>query len=174
MTSAEKVKAIKVINTRYKDLVKAADAGAIPQYEVDNFKSAMELAAGDSILKSGNISHGKKAVDTISDDALQALLSKPTAGKAKAKIRQAAKEEGVSEKQYVDMVQTVKEAATIPGLLSDAIKAYGSEARQGRNTSYKTLANALDSYKNAEKTHDNSIKDKIADRFNSAVRRFFE
>lgn len=143
-TNVNKVNAIKKINERAAELDRQAKSGQIPQYIADQYRAAMQAASKGHLTKSGNISHGTKATEDISDEVLTALLSKDTAGAVKKGLREGAKKEEMDYSDYVSMVQEVREAANeTPQELSDAINAYGAEAKKGQHTPYVVLRKAL-------------------------------
>lgn len=82
-----KVNKIKRINERRAEIERAVNDRRLPKEYLDAYESAMRSAVHDSTLINarGNISHGKKAVDTISSKSLDALLKKETAGEATKK-----------------------------------------------------------------------------------------
>lgn len=79
-----KINKIKRINERRAEIERAVNANKLPKEYLDQYEAAMRAAVHDNSLFSakGNISHGKRAVDTISSRALDALLKKETAGTA--------------------------------------------------------------------------------------------
>ena len=79
-----KINKIKRINERRAEIERAVSSQKLPKEYLDQYEAAMRAAVHDNTLFSskGNISHGKKAVDTISSKALDALLKKETAGTA--------------------------------------------------------------------------------------------
>lgn len=82
-----KVNKIKRINERRAEIERAVNDRRLPKEYLDAYEAAMRSAVHDSTLINarGNISHGKKAVDTISSKSLDALLQKETAGQATKK-----------------------------------------------------------------------------------------
>lgn len=82
-----KVNKIKRINERRAAIARAVAAKKLPLEYLNTFEAAMRAAVHDNSLfsASGNISHGKKAVDSINTKALDALLKKETAGVAQKK-----------------------------------------------------------------------------------------
>lgn len=79
-----KINKIKRINERRAEIERAVSSQKLPKEYLDQYEAAMRAAVHDNSLFSskGNISHSKKAVDTISSKALDALLKKETAGTA--------------------------------------------------------------------------------------------
>lgn len=82
-----KVNKIKRINERRAEIERAVNDKRLPKEYLDAYEAAMRSAVHDSTLINarGNISHGKKAVDSISSKSLDALLQKETAGQATKK-----------------------------------------------------------------------------------------
>lgn len=82
-----KINKIKRINERRAEIERAVNDKRLPKEYLDVYEAAMRSAVHDSTLINarGNISHGKKAVDSISSKSLDALLKKETAGQATKK-----------------------------------------------------------------------------------------
>lgn len=82
-----KINKIKRINERRAEIERAVNDKRLPKEYLDAYEAAMRSAVHDSTLINarGNISHGKKAVDSISSKSLDALLQKETAGQATKK-----------------------------------------------------------------------------------------
>ena len=82
-----KINKIKRINERRAEIERAVNDKRLPKEYLDAYETAMRSAVHDSTLINarGNISHGKKAVDSISSKSLDALLQKETAGQATKK-----------------------------------------------------------------------------------------
>lgn len=82
-----KINKIKRINERRAEIERAVNDKRLPKEYLDAYEAAMRSAVHDSTLINarGNISHGKKAVDSISSKSLDALLKKETAGQATKK-----------------------------------------------------------------------------------------
>jgi hypothetical protein len=82
-----KINKIKRINERRAEIERAVNDNRLPKEYLDAYEAAMRSAVHDSTLINarGNISHGKKAVDSISSKSLDALLQKETAGQATKK-----------------------------------------------------------------------------------------
>lgn len=82
-----KINKIKRINERRSEIERAVNDKRLPKEYLDAYEAAMRSAVHDSTLINarGNISHGKKAVDSISSKSLDALLQKETAGQATKK-----------------------------------------------------------------------------------------
>ena len=81
---ANKINKIKRINERRTEIERAVASNKLPKEYLDQYEAAMRSAVHDNSLFSakGNISHGKRAVDTLNSKALDALLKKETAGTA--------------------------------------------------------------------------------------------
>lgn len=82
-----KINKIKRINERRAEIERAVNDKRLPKEYLDAYEAAMRSAVHDSTMINarGNISHGKKAVDSISSKSLDALLQKETAGQATKK-----------------------------------------------------------------------------------------
>lgn len=151
MTASQIVSSIKRVNERLAEIVRQAARGLIPQSAADNFRAALQTAAGDYLTKSGNISHGKKAVENIDEDALKRLEQRATAGEIKERTREGARIEYGSEmtedeyETYIEDIDFVNEAmASDP---SEAYDAYNAAfaGTTGRK-SYKQLRAAIEAY----------------------------
>lgn len=81
---ASKINKIKRINERRTEIERAVAANKLPKEYLEQYEAAIRSAVHDSSLinSRGNISHGKRAVDTLNSKALDALLKKETAGDA--------------------------------------------------------------------------------------------
>lgn len=81
---ASKINKIKRINERRTEIERAVSANKLPKEYLEQYEAAIRSAVHDSSLinSRGNISHGKRAVDTLNSKALDALLKKETAGEA--------------------------------------------------------------------------------------------
>lgn len=81
---ASKINKIKRINERRTEIERAVESNKLPKEYLDQYEAAIRSAVHDSSLinSRGNISHGKRAVDTLNSKALDALLKKETAGEA--------------------------------------------------------------------------------------------
>lgn len=125
---AQKQSAIKRINERYAEIRRAVNKDQLPRSVLERYEDAIRAAAGNFLLKSGNISHGKKAAESIDDEAIQNLLSRETAGEAKKKIReQVVKEYGEGftqddlEEYFSDMDFVNRELSEKPSETYDAL-----------------------------------------------------
>lgn len=148
---SQKSKDIKRINERYAEILRAVRAGKIPQGVADRFAEAMRAAAGDHILPSGNISHGKAAEAAISQKDLDALLSRETAAQARRHLDQQIEEEfgpgytqDEREEYFNDMTYVNREISEHRAESYDAFKAafWGVPGLK----SYTELAEALRVY----------------------------
>ena len=81
---ASKINKIKRINERRSEIERAVASNKLPKEYLEQYEAAIRSAVHDSSLinSRGNISHGKRAVDTLNSKALDALLKKETAGEA--------------------------------------------------------------------------------------------
>ena len=81
---ASKINKIKRINERRTEIERAVSSNKLPKEYLEQYEAAIRSAVHDSSLINtrGNISHGKRAVDTLNSKALDALLKKETAGEA--------------------------------------------------------------------------------------------
>lgn len=97
MTEAQKISSIKRINERLADIKRGVDRGEIPRSYYDRFRDAIDQnIPAEYRTRSGNISHGKKAVQNIPDSVITALESRQTRGE----IRESAKEHIMEERPY--------------------------------------------------------------------------
>ena len=94
-TDVEKVKAIKRINERRAEIARDVKAGRLPEVYLEKYDNAINAAVKDSTLltKSGNISHGSRAVSEISSKDLEGLLNRETSGTARARMEHTFQEE---------------------------------------------------------------------------------
>lgn len=159
MTDAQKVSAIKRINERMAEIGRQFGTDS-PEY--DRYKQAVDLVAGDYLTPSGNISHGKKAVQGIDDVELDALSQHQTAGAIMADYRRGAEQEGISVDEYRDLVNTVREKlAGDYWLASDAINAAKSNGTwnvSGRRPTYSELDAAIAQYEKMEEDARSEIR----------------
>lgn len=81
---ANKINKIKRINERRTEIERAVSSNKLPKEYLEQYEAAIRSAVHDSSLinSRGNISHGKRAVDTLNSKSLDALLKKETAGEA--------------------------------------------------------------------------------------------
>lgn len=87
---------IKRVNERRAEIKRGVAAGRIPEGVLKNWDVAFDKIAQDAglnLTKSGNLPHGKKAVENIDTDALVGLLQRKTAGEIKKDIRTGAQRE---------------------------------------------------------------------------------
>lgn len=151
MTDAQKVSSIKRINERMAEIKRTFGEDS-PEY--NRYRQAVDRVAGEYLTSSGNISHGKKAVSGIDDEKLDALSQRQTAGKIKEDYKRGAEAEGVTEEEYRDMVNNVREKmAGDYWLASDAIenaKKLGIWNVQGRRPTYSELDAAISAYEAQE------------------------
>ena len=171
MTDAQKASAIKRINERMSEIRRTFGEDS-PEYE--RYRQAVDRVAGDYLTPSGNISHGKKAVEGIDEEKLDALSQHQTAGKIKEDYRRGAEAEGVSMEEYRDMVNNVREK--IAGdywLASDAIenaKKLGLWKVNGRRPTYAELDAAIAAYESMEeKARDEVRASTISRHFGSGI-----
>lgn len=150
---AQKESAIKRINERFAELKRSVNKGDLPQSIVDRYADAMRAAAGENLLKSGNISHGKKAALAISDDDITNLLSRETAGEARKKIKQQVAREYGSDYTRADMEQYFSDMDFVNSELSEKpTETYDAFDKAFRGVSgvktYAQLANAIRAFDN--------------------------
>ena len=161
MTDQQKVSAIKRVNERMAEIGRTFGKDS-PEYE--RYKDAVDRVAGDYLTASGNISHGKKAVAGIDDEKLDALSQRQTAGKIKEDYKRGAEAEGITEEEYRDMVNNVREKmAGDYWLASDAInaaKASGAWKVQGRRPTYSELDAAIEAYEKMESSAREEVRAK--------------
>ena len=87
-TEIEKVKAIKRINERRAEIARDVKSGRLPEIYLEKYDNAINAAIKDPSLrtKSGNISHGSRAVESLSTKDLEGLLNRETAGNARRRM----------------------------------------------------------------------------------------
>ena len=71
-TDIEKVKAIKRINERRAEIARDVKAGRLPEVYLEKYDNAINAAVKDPTLltKTGNISHGSRAVSELTSSDL--------------------------------------------------------------------------------------------------------
>lgn len=84
MTLEQKRSAIKRINDRRKQIEKTF---GVDSYPARHYREKMDVLSGGNLLPSGNISHGNAALDSMSDEDIEAMLKQETAGEIKRKGR---------------------------------------------------------------------------------------
>lgn len=82
MTLEQKRSAIKRINERRKEIEKKFGKDSYP---ARHYREKMDVLSGGNLLPSGNISHGNKALDSMSDEDIEAMLKQETAGEISKK-----------------------------------------------------------------------------------------
>lgn len=165
MTNAQKESAIKKINERAAEIGRQYGKDS-PEYEA--YRNAMERAAGDYLTRSGNISHGKKAVENIPDRYIDALLGRKTYGQTEAGYREGAEKEGMSPSEYREMVNSVKDfAKNSPADMSAACSNAGIHA--GRNASYEDLKKAIEEYNKLDKSEKEAAQKAVQERHFSGI-----
>lgn len=94
-TDVEKVKAIKRINERRAEIARDVKAGRLPEVYLEKYDNAINAAVKDPTLltKTGNISHGSRAVSELSSSDLEGLLNRETAANARRRMEYTFKEE---------------------------------------------------------------------------------
>lgn len=159
MTDVQKVSAIKRINERMAEIKRTFGEDS-PEY--DRYRQAVDRVAGDYLTASGNISHGKKAISGIDDEKLDALSQRQTAGKIREDYKRGAEAEGITEEEYRDLVNRVREKlAGDYWLASDAInnaKNNNAWKVQGRRPTYTELDNAIAEYEALEENAKDEIR----------------
>lgn len=100
-SNEDKVKAIKRINERRAEIARAVKKNQLPKIYLKRYDESILAAVKDPKLltKTGNISHGSKAVGALSTNDLKGLLNRETAAEAKQTARRQYEEE---QKQYKD------------------------------------------------------------------------
>ena len=157
MTDQQKVSAIKRVNERMAEIKRTFGENS-PEYE--RYRQAVDRVAGDYLTKSGNISHGKAALNGLDDLKLGALEQRQTAGKIREDYKRGAEAEDVTEEEYRNMVNNVREKmAADPGLSSEALTYVEFYKKvKGRRPTYQELDQAIQAYENAETTAKDKIK----------------
>lgn len=193
MTDAQKVSAIKRINERRAQM--GRDFGEDSSLYRD-FDNAIYLAIpDDALLPSGNISHGKKAMDLIDDKVIEKLLRKDTAGDIKKKAKEEAKRESeetgenVSWRDIIDAQEAVYEVIEDDySEFYEAVKLYWGEVGKGHpKPMYSTIKEIIDAQTNIKydqeagnaslaEERERFIRDKLKKRIEAEEpqRRYFE
>ena len=176
MTELQKVSSIKRINERLREIERKLGADSS---EADRYRNAISVASKGNLTSSGLLSHGKKAVEEISDEALTALEERETAGQIRAAQKRVAEAEGISEEEARDLWNTIEDLKHEDDAmyLSDAFTSYGFyDNHQGSRPSYEDIKKVLTSYakvpqeekdkirKAAEKRHFKEKEAKASDR----------
>lgn len=193
MTDEQKVSAIKRINERRAQMKR--DFGEDSSL-YRNYDYAIYLAIpDDALLPSGNISHGKKALDLINEQDLEKLLRKETAGDIKKRAREEAKRESEETGEAVNWKDIIDAQEVVYEVMEDdysefyeAVKLYWDEVGKGHPkpayTTIKQIINAQADIKydqeagkasSAEET-ERFIRDKLRKRIEAEEpqRRYFE
>ena len=150
MTDQQKTSAIKRINERMAEIKRTFGENS-PEY--DRYRQAVDRVAGDYLTKSGNISHGKAALNGLDDTKLGALEQRQTAGKIREDYKRGAEAEDVTEEEYRNMVNNVREKLSGDYYLaSDALNYVNFYSKvKGRRPTYQELDDAIQQLENAEK-----------------------
>lgn len=193
MTDEQKVSAIKRINERRAQMRR--DFGEDSSL-YRNYDYAIYLAIpDDALLPSGNISHGKKALDLIDEKDLESLLRKETAGDIKKRAREEAKRESEETGENVTWQEVLDAQEVVYEVMDDdysefyeAVKLYWGEVGKGHpKPAYTTIKQIIDAQadikydqeagnvKLAQETNRN-IRDKLRKRIEAedTQRRYFE
>ena len=169
MTDAQKVSAIKRINERMAELRRTFGEDS-PEYE--RYRQAVDRVAGDYLTPSGNISHGKKAIEGIDEEKLDALSQRQTAGKIKEDYRRGAEADGITEEEYRELVNKVRDKLAgdywlASAAISDA-KDKNTWTVQGRRPTYTELDKAIAAFEGLEEKEKDKVKKKtIASHFSN-------
>ena len=193
MTDEQKVSAIKRINERRAQMRRdfGEDSSLYRQYD-----NAINLAIpDDALLPSGNISHGKKALDLINDQDLESLLRKETAGDIKKRAREEAKRESEETGEAVNWRDIIEAQEVVYEVMEDdysefyeAVKLYWNEVGKGHpKPAYTTIKQIIDAQSDIRYDQDNgdvklaqetnrNIRDKLRKRIEAEEpqRRYFE
>ena len=193
MTDEQKVSAIKRINERRAQMRRdfGEDSSLYRQYD-----NAINLAIpDDALLPSGNISHGKKALDLINDQDLESLLRKETAGDIKKRAREEAKRESEETGEAVNWRDIIEAQEVVYEVMEDdysefyeAVKLYWNEVGKGHpKPAYTTIKQIIDAQSDIRYDQDNgdvklaqetnrNIRDKLRKRIEAEdpQRRYFE
>lgn len=94
-TDQEKIKAIKRINERRAEIARDVASGRLPDIYLEKYDNAILAAVKDPTMltKIGNISHGGRAVSSLSTSDLEGLLNRETSATARARMAYTFKEE---------------------------------------------------------------------------------
>ena len=193
MTDEQKVSAIKRINERRAQMRR--DFGEDSSL-YRNYDYAIYLAIpDDALLPSGNISHGKKALDLINEQDLEKLLRKDTAGDIKKRAREEAKRESEETGEAVNWKDIIDAQEVVYEVMEDdysdfyeAVKLYWKEVGKGHpKPAYTTIKQIIDAQTNIKYTQEagnvsfaeeieRNIRDKLRKRIEAedTQRRYFE
>ena len=193
MTDEQKVSAIKRINERRAQMRRdfGEDSSLYRQYD-----NAINLAiSDDALLPSGNISHGKAALDLIDEHDLEMLLRKETAGDIKKRAREEAKRESEETGEAVNWKDIIDAQEVVYEVMEDdysefyeAVKLYWGEVGKGHpKPAYTTIKQIIDAQADIRSDQDNgnvklaqetnrNIRDKLRKRIEAEEpqRRYFE
>lgn len=155
MTTAQKQSAIHRINDRYHQIVEQFGAGSRPAE--DYHAAMMALGGPDGMTSTGRLKRGKSVVDKMREGDIDALLSKPTAGQIKERLkRNYAEDNDIDEDEVTDdqiqeeldiEQETLDLMDELGAALSDAIHKWRTAHK--RNTgkmTYDELAEACREY----------------------------
>ena len=160
---------IKRLNERVTDIARKVAQNILPKSALDNMRRAMETLAGqENITKSGNISHGKKAVAAIDEGELDALLRKPTAGELKERVKAGAQLEYQHEpnpfemQEYIENVEGAYKA--LDSAPQETYDAYDHKfrGRTGKPT-YGELKQAREEWKAMTPEAQQAYKESVSD-----------
>lgn len=193
MTDEQKVSAIKRINERRAQMRRdfGEDSSLYRNYDYAIYLTIPD----DALLPSGNISHGKKALDLINDQDLEKLLRKDTAGDIKKRAREEAKRESEETGEAVNWKDIIDAQEVVYEVMDDdysdfyeAVKLYWKEVGKGHpKPAYTTIKQIIDAQTNVKYSQEagnvslaeeieRNIRDKLRKRIEAedTQRRYFE
>lgn len=159
MTEKQKIKTIKRINDRYKQIVNKFGEDSS---EAERYRNAMSAASKGNLTDSGNLSHSKKAIKEISPKALTALENRETASEISKAQKRVAEAEGITEEEARDLWNEIEDLKKEDDAyyLSDAFASYGfydNRTTTGR-PSYNDIKEVLEAYKKVPEEEKKKIR----------------
>lgn len=117
MTLEQKRSAIKRINERRKEIEKKFGKDSYP---ARHYREKMDVLSGGNLLPSGNISHGNKALEAMSDEDIEAMLKQETAGDiAKKGRKHLERETGRTDITTEDLARFYEQIKPVQEMLED-------------------------------------------------------
>lgn len=94
-TEVSKIKAIKRINERRAEIARDVKNDRLPSIYLEKFDNAIAAAVKDPglLTKTGNISHGSRAVSELTVSDLEGLLNRETSAMARGRMAETFKQE---------------------------------------------------------------------------------
>lgn len=155
-TEIEKVKAIKRINERRAEIARDVKSGRLPAVMLEKYDNAINAAVKDPglLTKSGNISHGSKALDALTSKDLEGLLNRDTAAMARGRLQDTFDQELLSGQPLpddYDIKKFIRDFNLVQKTLEDDYAEYYSAVEELRskwkgddwNPSYHDIARSI-------------------------------